>query len=114
MSQQKEIIFSIGDEQQQQQNEVAQTHQLFTEMDQLQFNEKEQILEWIESARWVKFEEDVERGGRWSKPHVATLSLHSIFELRSCLYNGGVFLDVPVSDLNQISGILIYFFIYFF
>ena len=34
-------------------------------------------------TRWVKFEEDVEEGGnRWSKPHVATLSLHSLFELR--------------------------------
>ncbi|KAI8496259.1 Sodium bicarbonate cotransporter 3, partial [Branchiostoma belcheri] len=30
---------------------------------------------------WVKFEEDVEEGGdRWSKPHVATLSLHSLFD----------------------------------
>ena len=39
--------------------------------------------------RWVKFEEDVEEGGnRWSKPHVATLSLHSLFELRSFLLNG--------------------------
>ena len=28
-------------------------------------------------CRWVKFEEDVEEGGnRWSKPHVATLSLY--------------------------------------
>ena len=41
-------------------------------------------MEWKETARWVKFEEDVEEGGnRWSKPHVATLSLHSLFQLRS-------------------------------
>ncbi len=34
---------------------------------------------WAECARWIKFEEDVEDGGeRWSKPHVATLSLHSL------------------------------------
>ena len=27
--------------------------------------------QWKETARWVKFEEDVEAGGdRWSKPHV--------------------------------------------
>jgi hypothetical protein len=40
-------------------------------------------------CRWVKFEEDVEEGGnRWSKPHVATLSLHSLFELRSLLTSG--------------------------
>ena len=39
----------------------------------------------------MKFEEDVEEGGnRWSKPLVATLSLHSLFELRSLLLNGTV------------------------
>ena len=43
----------------------------------------------------MKFEEDVEEGGnRWSKPHVATLSLHSLFELRSLLLNGTVGLDI--------------------
>ena len=45
--------------------------------------------------RWVKFEEDVEDGGnRWSKPHVATLSLHSILELRNLLTKGSILLDV--------------------
>ena len=37
-------------------------------------------------SRRIKFEEDVEEGGeRWSKPHVATLALHSLFVLRSCI-----------------------------
>ena len=45
--------------------------------------------------RWVKFEEDVEDGGnRWSKPHVATLSLHSLFELRNLLTKGVIILDM--------------------
>lgn len=105
-----EKIFSIGDDQNDK-SSTNETHQLFTEMDQLQFNEKEQVAEWKESARWVKFEEDVELGGRWSKPHVATLSLHSIFELRNCLCNGGVFLDVATEDLNQITDIIIDYFI---
>jgi sodium bicarbonate transporter 10 len=54
---------------------------LFTEMGELiRSGDKE---EWKETARWVKFEEDVEEGGnRWSKPHVATLSLHALFQLR--------------------------------
>jgi hypothetical protein len=107
VSQKKEIIFSIGDEHDApSDSKTVVSHQLFTEMDQLQFNEKEQVLEWKESSRWVKFEEDVELGGRWSKPHVATLSLHSIFELRSCLHNGGVLLDIPAEDLDQIAGML--------
>uniref|UniRef100_A0A3B3Y7R8 Anion exchange protein n=1 Tax=Poecilia mexicana TaxID=48701 RepID=A0A3B3Y7R8_9TELE len=60
-------------------------------------------LEWKESARWVKFEEKVEEGGeRWSKPHVSTLSLHSLFELRTCLQTGTVLLDLDGYSLPQI------------
>lgn len=55
--------------------------------------------------RWIKFEEDVEEGGdKWSKPHVATISLHSLFELRSCILNGTVMLDMEGSSLDQIAG----------
>lgn len=61
--------------------------------------------EWKETARWLKFEEDVEEGGnRWSKPHVATLSLYSLFELRRCLLNGSVLLDLNASTMSQIAG----------
>lgn len=63
-------------------------------------------MEWKETARWVKFEEDVEEGGdKWSKPHVATLSLHSLFELRSCMLKGTVLLDLEANNLAQISGV---------
>lgn len=55
--------------------------------------------------RWLKFEEDVEDGGdRWSKPYVATLSLHSLFELRSCILNGTVMLDMRANTLDEIAG----------
>ena len=66
-------------------------------------------IEWKETARWVKFEEDVEEGGnKWSKPHVATLSLHSLFELRSCMLKGTVLLNLEANDLGQIAGIQVY------
>lgn len=56
-------------------------------------------------CRWVKFEEKVEEGGeRWSKPHVSTLSLHSLFELRTCLQTGTVLLDLEGYSLPQIVG----------
>lgn len=56
-------------------------------------------------CRWLKFEEDVEDGGeRWSKPYVATLSLHSLFELRSCILNGIVMLDMRANSLEEIAG----------
>ncbi|OCT89905.1 hypothetical protein XELAEV_18018519mg [Xenopus laevis] len=74
---------------------------LFTEMDTLQQEGDE--LEWKETARWIKFEEKVEEGGeRWSKPHVSTLSLHSLFELRTCLQTGSVMLDLDGYSLSQI------------
>lgn len=64
-------------------------------------------IEWKETARWVKFEEDVEEGGnRWSKPHVATLSLHSLFELRNLILTGTVMLDMEASSLDQIADLI--------
>lgn len=59
--------------------------------------------------RWLKFEEDVEDGGeRWSKPYVATLSLHSLFELRSCILNGTVMLDMRANSIEEIAGTFYY------
>uniref|UniRef100_A0A672IET9 Anion exchange protein n=1 Tax=Salarias fasciatus TaxID=181472 RepID=A0A672IET9_SALFA len=79
----------------------APTPTIFTEMDTLQHEGGE--LEWKESARWVKFEEKVEEGGeRWSKPHVSTLTLHSLFELRTCLQTGSILLDLEGYSLPQI------------
>ena len=53
----------------------------------------------------MKFEETVEHGGdRWSKPFVSSLSLHSVFELRSCLLNGVVVLDAGATSMDQIAG----------
>ncbi|KAK7079109.1 Sodium bicarbonate cotransporter 3 [Halocaridina rubra] len=83
------------------------SHPLFSEMETLTEMEGGE-LEWKETARWVKFEEDVEEGGeRWSKPHVATLSLHSLFELRSFLLNGTVILDMDATSLDQIADLVL-------
>uniref|UniRef100_A0A8C6TMD7 Anion exchange protein n=1 Tax=Neogobius melanostomus TaxID=47308 RepID=A0A8C6TMD7_9GOBI len=82
-------------------------HDLFTELDELSFRDGS-AMEWRETARWLKFEEDVEDGGeRWSKPYVATLSLHSLFELRSCILNGTVMLDMRASTIEEIADMVI-------
>ncbi|XP_075068469.1 sodium bicarbonate cotransporter 3 isoform X11 [Mixophyes fleayi] len=82
-------------------------HDLFTEMDELCFRDGVEC-EWKETARWLKFEEDVEDGGdRWSKPYVATLSLHSLFELRSCILNGTVMLDMRASTIEEIADMVL-------
>ena len=49
-----------------------------------------------------------EGGDRWSKPHVSTLSLHSLFELRSCVLNGVVLLDMVAKDFGQIAGFILF------
>nr|CAD7395489.1 unnamed protein product [Timema poppensis] len=82
------------------------SHPLFSEMEELVH--KGNNMEWKETARWIKFEEDVEEGGnRWSKPHVATLSLHSLFELRSLLLNGTVMLDMEATSLDQVADLVL-------
>ncbi|XP_069504877.1 sodium bicarbonate cotransporter 3 isoform X2 [Ambystoma mexicanum] len=82
-------------------------HDLFTEMDELCVRDGGEY-EWKETARWLKFEEDVEDGGdRWSKPYVATLSLHSLFELRSCILNGTVLLDMRASTIDEIADMVL-------
>ncbi|VDQ07821.1 unnamed protein product [Trichobilharzia regenti] len=83
-----------------------QTHQLFCELDEL-WNDPSGSgeTEWREAARWIKFEEDVEENGeRWSKPHVATLPLFSLFELRSCLASGVIMLNLESYTMEQIAG----------
>uniref|UniRef100_A0A1B6EKH5 Band 3 cytoplasmic domain-containing protein n=1 Tax=Cuerna arida TaxID=1464854 RepID=A0A1B6EKH5_9HEMI len=60
--------------------------------------------EWRETARWIKYEENIEEGAeRWGKPHVATLSFHSLLNLRRCLETGVVLLDLEEKDLPGIS-----------
>ncbi|XP_033608237.1 electrogenic sodium bicarbonate cotransporter 1 isoform X3 [Cryptotermes secundus] len=85
---------------------MHEPHPLFAEMGELVHDGND--MEWKETARWIKFEEDVEEGGnRWSKPHVATLTLHSLFELRSMLLNGTVMLDMDASSLEQVADLVL-------
>ncbi|XP_014852581.1 PREDICTED: electrogenic sodium bicarbonate cotransporter 1-like isoform X3 [Poecilia mexicana] len=91
------IRFILGEE-----DDGPPPPQLFTELDEL-LSVDGQELEWKETARWIKFEEKVEKGGeRWSKPHVATLSLHSLMELKTYIEKGTILLDMEASTLPQV------------
>ncbi|TNM89386.1 hypothetical protein fugu_003620 [Takifugu bimaculatus] len=95
------IRFILGEE-----DDGPAPPQLFTELDEL-LSVDGQEMEWKETARWIKFEEKVEKGGeRWSKPHVATLSLHSLFELRKCIEKGTIMLDMEASTLPQVVELI--------
>ncbi|OCT88482.1 electrogenic sodium bicarbonate cotransporter 1 [Xenopus laevis] len=95
----EEVEFTIGEQEEGGNNE---THPLlFTQLNEL-FTVHEN-LEWRETARWIRFEEKTEDGGeRWSKPHVTTLSLHSLFELKACMERGTLLLDTEKSTFKEI------------
>lgn len=62
--------------------------QVFVELNELTMD-KNQEMQWKETARWIKFEEDVEEEtDRWGKPHVASLSFRSLLELRKTISHG--------------------------
>ncbi|XP_030292394.1 electrogenic sodium bicarbonate cotransporter 1-like isoform X3 [Sparus aurata] len=91
------IRFILGEE-----DDGPPPPQLFTELDELLAVDGQE-MEWKETARWIKFEEKVEKGGeRWSKPHVATLSLHSLMELKTCIEKGTIMLDLEAGTLPQV------------
>ncbi|XP_066263359.1 band 3 anion transport protein-like isoform X2 [Branchiostoma lanceolatum] len=76
-------------------------HEVFVELDTL--HQEQEELVWCESARWIKFEEDVQQGAeRWGKPHVSSLSFHSLLELRKGLEQGSVLLDLNETELPNI------------
>lgn len=77
-------------------------HEVFVQLDELQGSGEDR--EWKETARWIKYEEDVEEGAdRWGKPHVASLSFHSLLNLRRCLETGVVLMDLEEKDLPGVA-----------
>ncbi|KAL8565473.1 hypothetical protein ACOMHN_049450 [Nucella lapillus] len=98
-SEQIQLLLGDGDE-----GHTAQ--KVFCQMDVL--HRLADAFQWRETARWVKYEEDVEEGGeRWSKPHVASLALHSLFELRSGLTSGAIMLDMDAHTVAQAADLLL-------
>ncbi|KAM4543916.1 anion exchange protein 2b isoform 2-T2 [Fundulus diaphanus] len=78
-------------------------HEVFVELNELTID-KNQEMQWKETARWIKFEEDVEEETeRWGKPHVASLSFRSLLELRRTISHGAVLLDLDQKTLPGIA-----------
>lgn len=74
---------------------------LFIQLNELFTNDEWE--EWRETARWIKYEENVEEGAdRWGRPHVASLSFHSLLNVRRCLANGVILLDLDEREFPHI------------
>uniref|UniRef100_A0A8C7GXK7 Anion exchange protein n=1 Tax=Oncorhynchus kisutch TaxID=8019 RepID=A0A8C7GXK7_ONCKI len=83
------------------------THEVFVELNEL-IVDKNQEMRWKETARWIKFEEDVEEEtDRWGKPHVASLSFRSLLELRRTITHGAVLLDLEQTTLPGIAHLVV-------
>ncbi|CAB3382824.1 Hypothetical predicted protein [Cloeon dipterum] len=77
-------------------------HAVFVQLDELAGIGDDQ--EWKETARWIKYEEDrLEGADRWGRPHVASLSFHSLLNLRRCLETGVILLDLEEKDLPGVA-----------
>ncbi|XP_056610198.1 anion exchange protein 3 isoform X3 [Triplophysa dalaica] len=82
-------------------------HEVFVELNEL-IVDKNQQMRWKETARWIKFEEDVEEEtDRWGKPHVASLSFRSLLELRRTITHGAIMLDLDQTTLPGIAHLLV-------
>ncbi|KAM9337663.1 anion exchange protein 2-like [Symphorus nematophorus] len=83
--------------------QMARYQKVFVELNELTMD-KNQEMQWKETARWIKFEEDVEEEtDRWGKPHVASLSFRSLLELRKTISHGAVLLDLDQKTLPGIA-----------
>ncbi|KAG7273883.1 hypothetical protein CRUP_025944 [Coryphaenoides rupestris] len=83
--------------------QLAQDSKVFVELNELVVDQNQQV-QWRETARWIKFEEDVEEETeRWGRPHVASLSFRSLLELRRTLSHGAVLLDLDQKTLPGIA-----------
>ncbi|XP_041120372.1 anion exchange protein 3-like isoform X2 [Polyodon spathula] len=82
-------------------------HEVFVELNEL-IVDKNQDMRWKETARWIKFEEDVEEEtDRWGKPHVASLTFRSLLELRRTITHGAVLLDLEQTTLPGIAHLVV-------
>lgn len=76
---------------------------IFVQLNLLEYGNDQNF--WREKSRWIRFEEAAEEvPGRWSKPHVSTLTHSSIEEVLNLLNEGKIILDVDLNQLNKIAG----------
>ncbi|XP_063698255.1 electroneutral sodium bicarbonate exchanger 1-like [Culicoides brevitarsis] len=87
-------------------NEQKLTYQIFVEQQHLA------RLDWAETSRWIRFEENVENGSnKWSKPYLPVMSVMAIQKITDVLTYGYVLCDIECSNyidlINQLIATLI-------
>ena len=65
-------------------------------------------LKWVERARWIKFEEDVDVfRNKWCAPYIPALSFKALSELKRCLRVGNVVIGLQEDNLSTISNAIV-------
>uniref|UniRef100_A0A3B3DX82 Anion exchange protein n=1 Tax=Oryzias melastigma TaxID=30732 RepID=A0A3B3DX82_ORYME len=78
--------------------------QVFVELNELVIDQNQE-LQWRETARWFRFEEEMEEEDTefWGRPPVSCLSFHSLLELQKAISHGAVLLDLKQKTLPGIA-----------
>ncbi|CAK6438224.1 unnamed protein product [Pipistrellus nathusii] len=88
------------------------THEVYVELHELVMDAKNQELQWVEAARWVRVEENLGEDGAWGRPHLSYLTFWSLLELQRAFAKGTVLLNLPEASLagvaNQLLDQLLY------
>uniref|UniRef100_A0A8B9YTK0 Anion exchange protein n=1 Tax=Bos mutus grunniens TaxID=30521 RepID=A0A8B9YTK0_BOSMU len=70
-------------------------------------DEKNQEIQWMETARWVGLEENLGKDGIWGRPHLPYLNFWSLLELQKAFAKGTVLLDLPGKSLAEVANQLL-------
>lgn len=62
--------------------------QVYVELHELVMDGKNQELQWMEAARWVRLEENLGEDGAWGRPHLSYLTFWSLLELQRAFAKG--------------------------
>ncbi|KAK1331120.1 hypothetical protein QTO34_009069 [Cnephaeus nilssonii] len=88
------------------------THEVYVELHELVMDGKNQELQWMEAARWVRLEENLGEDGAWGRPHLSYLTFWSLLELQRAFAKGTVLLNLPETSLAGVANQLLDQFIY--
>lgn len=58
------------------------------ELRELVMDEKNQEMQWMERARWVRLEENLGKDGTWGRPHLSYLTFWNLLELQKAFTKG--------------------------
>nr|XP_030704824.1 band 3 anion transport protein isoform X1 [Globicephala melas] len=86
--------------------------EVVVELRELVMDEKNQELQWMETARWVRLEENLGKDGIWGRPHLSYLTFWSLLELQKAFAKGTVLLDLPEKSLAGVASQLLDRFIF--